>query len=133
MNPFYTVVATRALHRCEYCHAPESVFNFPFEVEHITPIFAGGQDEESNLALACRACNLYKWTYRDGVDPPTKMVVRLFNPRTDFWNDHFRFEQSSGLLIGITRIGRATIDRLHINSLAQIAARKQWGAIGVFP
>lgn len=31
MNPFYTLVADRAAHRCEYCHAPELVFNFPFE------------------------------------------------------------------------------------------------------
>ncbi|XWK90165.1 MAG: hypothetical protein U7127_08970 [Phormidium sp.] len=29
MNPFYTLVADRATHRCEYCHAPELVFNFP--------------------------------------------------------------------------------------------------------
>jgi len=35
MNSFYTLVADRAAHRCEYCHAPELVFNFPFEVEHI--------------------------------------------------------------------------------------------------
>jgi hypothetical protein len=34
MNSFYTLVADRAAHRCEYCHAPELVFNFPFEVEH---------------------------------------------------------------------------------------------------
>lgn len=27
MNPFYTLVADRAAHRCEYCHAPELVFN----------------------------------------------------------------------------------------------------------
>jgi hypothetical protein len=32
MNPHYEVVALRAGHRCEYCHAPEAVFNFPFEV-----------------------------------------------------------------------------------------------------
>jgi hypothetical protein len=37
MNPFYTLVADRAAHQCEYCHAPELVFNFPFEVEHIIP------------------------------------------------------------------------------------------------
>ena len=35
MNPRYSAVAERAGHRCEYCGAPEVVFNFPFEVEHI--------------------------------------------------------------------------------------------------
>jgi hypothetical protein len=34
MNPLYARVAARAGDRCEYCHAPEAVFNFPFEVEH---------------------------------------------------------------------------------------------------
>ena len=37
MNPNYPFVAERACHRCEYCHAPEAIFNFPFEVEHIVP------------------------------------------------------------------------------------------------
>ena len=58
MNPFYNLVADRAAHRCEYCHAPELVFNFPFEVEHIVPICRGGEAAEYNLALACRSCNL---------------------------------------------------------------------------
>ncbi len=29
MNPHYTQVALMAGHRCEYCHAPEAVFNLP--------------------------------------------------------------------------------------------------------
>ena len=36
MNPLYFLVAERAYHRCEYCHAPESIFNAVLEVEHIT-------------------------------------------------------------------------------------------------
>ena len=32
MNRRYGLVAQRAAHRCEYCRAPEAVFNFPFEV-----------------------------------------------------------------------------------------------------
>jgi phenylacetate-coenzyme A ligase PaaK-like adenylate-forming protein len=31
MNPHYPQVALRAGHRCEYCHAPEAVFNLPLE------------------------------------------------------------------------------------------------------
>ncbi len=48
MNPRYVQVALRAGHRCEYCHAPEVVFNFPFEVEHIIPVSRCGLDTESN-------------------------------------------------------------------------------------
>jgi hypothetical protein len=62
MNPYYSAIAERANHRCEYCHAPELVFNFPFEVEHITPLSQQGTNDESNLALACRSCNLRKGT-----------------------------------------------------------------------
>jgi 5-methylcytosine-specific restriction endonuclease McrA len=53
MNPCYAAIAERANHRCEYCQAPEVVFNFPFEVEHIIPIFRQGANNEANLALAC--------------------------------------------------------------------------------
>ncbi|MGG6267424.1 HNH endonuclease [Leptolyngbya sp. AN03gr2] len=42
MNPFYSRVADQAGHCCEYCHAPEVVFNFPFEVEHIMPLSKQG-------------------------------------------------------------------------------------------
>lgn len=38
MNPNYPPVAERAGHRCEYCHAPEAIFNVLFEVEHIIPL-----------------------------------------------------------------------------------------------
>jgi 5-methylcytosine-specific restriction endonuclease McrA len=55
MNRRYADVAARAGHRCEYCHAPEAIFNFPFEVEHIIPPNDGGADETNNLALACRS------------------------------------------------------------------------------
>lgn len=37
MNSRYALVSARAGHRCEYCHAPEAIFNFPFEVEHALP------------------------------------------------------------------------------------------------
>jgi hypothetical protein len=54
MNPHYPLVAQRAAHQCEYCPAPEAVFNMAFEVEHIIPPRHGGRDEPSIGALACR-------------------------------------------------------------------------------
>ena len=67
MNPYYTMIAERANHRCEYCQAPELVFNFPFEVEHITPLSRQGTNDEANLALACRSCNLHKGARISGI------------------------------------------------------------------
>ncbi len=66
MNARYPFVARRARHRCEYCHAPESLFNFPFEVEHVVPRSHDGGDDEANLALACRACNVAKSDHLTG-------------------------------------------------------------------
>lgn len=51
MNPRYPSVALRARHHCEYCGAPESMFNFPFEVELIQALAQGGEDSETNMAL----------------------------------------------------------------------------------
>lgn len=133
MNPRYAQVALRAGHRCEYCHAPEAVFNFPFEVEHILPASREGTDFEANWALACRSCNLRKATHVSGIDPESQGVVRLFHPRDDRWEEHFRADTESGEIDGVTAIGRATVARLEMNSEAQIAARRQWMHLGLFP
>ena len=89
MNLHYPLVARRAAHRCEYCHAPEVVFNLPFEVEHIQPQSQGGTNEQDNLALVCRSCNLFKSAHVSGFDDVTQATARLFNPRSDEWPDHF--------------------------------------------
>ena len=47
-------VRQRASDRCEYCLLPQSAARFfTFHVEHIRAKQHGGQDIESNLALAC--------------------------------------------------------------------------------
>src|SRR5260370_10899119 len=96
MSSLYPEVAQRARHRCEYCRAPEVVFNFPFEVEHIAPVSSGGSDALTNLALACRSCNLYKATQVKGIDPVSQQEVRLFHPREDRWEVHFQIDPESG-------------------------------------
>jgi HNH endonuclease len=133
MNPHYGLVALRAGHRCEYCHAPEAVFNLLLEVDHIVPVAHGGEDVAANWALACRACNLYKSLHVSGIDPENDVVVRLFHPRQDRWEDHFQVAPESGEIVGRTPIGRATTVRLGLNSEAQVAARRQWMRLGLFP
>src|SRR6266478_1998979 len=119
MNPHYSQVAERAAHRCEYCQAPEAIFNFPFEVEHVVPPGRRGADDDSNQALSCRCCNLFKSNRLDGVDPKTRKIVALFNPRLDIWEEHFTVDQRTGRLIGLTSAGRTTIDRLQMNRSTQ--------------
>lgn len=133
MNPRYRQVAQRAGHRCEYCRAPEVIFNFPFEVEHIAPISREGTDSKEKWALACRSCNPYKSSHIEVFDSQEQKTVPLFHPQKQIWGDHFRVDGSNGPIEGITTIGRVTVIRLEMNSQAQQFARQQWMALGLFP
>jgi len=132
VNSRYAETAARANHRCEYCRAPEIAFNFPFEVEHITPPGAGGSDDSENLALACRSCNIYKANLLTSIDPTTGKLARLFNPRVDQWSEHFAVDDADRV-IGQTSIGYATVELLRMNSQPQCDARRWWRALGLFP
>lgn len=133
MNPLYALVARRADHRCEYCRSPEAVFNFPFEVEHVTPTSAGGGNGSANLALACRSCNLFKSDRTTATDPETGTDVPLFNPREDRWAVHFAHDEVSGEIRGLTPAGRATVEALHLNDPAHLIARDFWVRLRLFP
>lgn len=133
MNPHYEQIALKAKHHCEYCHAPEIIFNFAFEIEHIIPISLNGSDIKSNLALSCRSCNLYKSSHVTGITPKEKNEVSLFHPRKDKWAQHFTVNIEDGRIIGLTETGKATIVRLCMNREAQIVARKQWMLLEIFP
>lgn len=106
MNPHYEIVSARARHACEYCHAPEVVFNLPFEVEHVAPQSRGGETSEENLALSYRSCNLYKADAVSAFDESMQREVRLFNPRRDIWREHFSIIDETGEVEGLTETGR---------------------------
>jgi hypothetical protein len=133
VNPHYPLVALRAHHRCEYCRAPEFVFNFPFEVEHVIPLSQEGEDVEFNWALACRSCNVHKGSRTRCIDSATSTDARFFHPRQDHWDEHFYLDPNTGEIAGITAVGRATVACLNMNSQAQLAARRQWLRLGLFP
>jgi hypothetical protein len=133
MNPHYPAVARRAAHRCEYCRAPEAVFNFSFEVEHIIPTSRGGVDDPSNHCLACRACNLRKSDRLVCRDDTTQTDVPLFHPREQRWVDHFAVDLESGEIQGTTPTGRATVACLDLNHPLQLAARFLWIRLRLFP
>lgn len=133
MNPHYSLVARRAGHRCEYCRAPEAVFNFPFEVEHVLPASRGGVDYEANLCLACRACNVRKSDRLAAFDEITGAETPLFHPRQQRWDEHFRVDVESGELEGKTPTGRATIVGLDLNHPLQVLARQLWIRLRLFP
>ena len=57
-----------------------------------------------------------------GYDPETGVLVRLFNPRIDRWQAHFRWEGS--ILVGKTPVARATIQVLAINAAERVEHRR---------
>jgi len=108
-------VRLRANHLCEYCHASEQWQYVQFTVDHIVPLTKGGIDKLENLALACFHCNRQKSNKISGTDPQTGKNTPLFNPRCDVWKDHFTWSSDSLQMIGLTAIGRATINALNCN------------------
>ncbi|MEM9941569.1 MAG: HNH endonuclease [Planctomycetota bacterium] len=115
-------VRVRAHHRCEYCQlGQEDSPLAALHVEHVIPIKHDGSDDVSNLALACIDCNLCKGPNLTGFDPETGELCRLFHPREQEWEDHFRW---LGIyIVGKTDVGRTTIKVLNMNSSERLELR----------
>lgn len=111
----------RAQGRCEYCGLPQERSVLSFHVEHIIPRQHGGMSTEDNVALACPHCNLRKGPNLTGIDPDSGKVCRLFHPRRDIWNEHFR--RDGATITGSTDVGRPTGWVLDLNAVAQLRQR----------
>ena len=108
--------------RCEYCHLPDGLSRFRHHLDHIVAHQHGGATLRENLALCCPRCNQFKGPNLTGIDPESGAVARLFHPRQDNWEDHFRWD--GAVLIAKTATGRATIATLSINIPIRVAARR---------
>jgi HNH endonuclease len=122
-------VRQRASHRCEYCHLPQSAQPFvTFHVEHILARQHGGSDDPENLCLACERCIAAKGPNLSGLDGITGSVERLFDPRRQAWSDHFQFR--GPVIIGLTAIGRVTVQVLDMNERRRVQLRAALQAQG---
>jgi hypothetical protein len=128
-EPTRELVRQRAGQRCEYCriHQEDDPL-FAFHIEHIIAQQHGGTDSPSNLALACHQDNLHKGPNLTGIDPVTKKLSRLFNPRRHKWRRHFRWD--GPILVGRTAIGRTTVAVLAMNLPHRITLREALLAAG---
>ena len=124
------LVWARAKNRCEYCQMPEQYHPLPFCVDHIIAQKHHGPTVESNLALACYSCNSFKGPIIAGIDPETKVLAPLFNPRLMRWDDHFAWDGPT--LLGRTPTARVTIDVLNINLPDRIEHRHLLLQEGIF-
>jgi hypothetical protein len=108
-------------------HAPLA----QFQIEHIVARQHGGDDEPSNLALACHHCNLHKGPNLTGIDVQTGQIVPLFHPRQQTWDDHFSRQGTQ--ILGISAVGRATVAVLAMNDRERVKLRSVLLARGLLP
>jgi HNH endonuclease len=126
-------VAAQARHRCGYCLTAEAIVGAQMEIDHLIPESLGGLTEEGNLWLACSLCNDCKSNRISAHDPESQEFVRLFDPRRQVWNEHFRWNDSGDEIVGLTPIGRATVAALQLNRPSLVKARPLWVLVGLHP
>jgi 5-methylcytosine-specific restriction endonuclease McrA len=83
------LVIARAGNLCEYCLANIDWTFYGGAIDHIIAIQHDGPTEANNLAYTCQLCNRNKGSNIASLNWRTKQLVRLFNPRTDRWSEHF--------------------------------------------
>jgi hypothetical protein len=60
--------------------------------------------------------------------------VPLFNPRTQIWSEHFRWDRDGLRIVGQTPIGRATVAALHLSDDPDaLEVRSYWVLAGWHP
>lgn len=121
-------VERRAGYRCEYCR----IVGWELQVDHVIPRSSrrgldrvvGRTGDPANLAAACAHCNRLKGDFTTGRDPLSGREVRLFNPRSDVWEEHFAWSDDYLRLLPLTAIGGATIARLRMNDPVLVRQRR---------
>jgi hypothetical protein len=126
-------VFDRARGCCEYCRSQARFATQSFVVEHIVPRSQQGGHALDNLALACQGCNNHKYTKTEALDPVTGKTVSLFHPRQQRWRDHFTWNAEYTHIIGMTPVGRATVEALQLNREGLINLRRALYAVGAHP
>lgn len=132
-NRLKSLVYNRAAGLCEYCKSPANISSQPFVVEHILPKSKGGTEDEANYALSCQGCNNFKYNKTEGFDAITGEPVPLFHPREQVWTDHFHWSDDVLEVIGLTAIGRVTIEELRLNRDELKNLRELLASVGKHP
>jgi hypothetical protein len=117
-------VVERAQGNCEYCRSQARFATQTFSIEHIIPQSKGGQSSLDNLALACQGCNNHKYNKIEAIDPITGEIAPLYHPKQQKWSEHFSWNEDFSLLIGITTIGRVTVETLQLNQEGLVNLRR---------
>jgi HNH endonuclease len=104
-----------------------------FTIDHILPTSLGGTEDPQNLAYACTLCYRLKWHKQTVFDAVTQTETPIFHPRQHAWSNHFQWSADFEYIIGISAIGRATVEALRLNREKLVFYRKSVVGIGEHP
>jgi hypothetical protein len=124
-------IAERAQFRCEYCLMPESELFAGCEVDHIISRKHGGLTDSANLAFSCERCNRAKGSDVGSMIGTDCYLVRLFNPRIDYWHQHFRLV--GALIEPLSDIGTVTVRLLRLNAPDRVLQRHVLQQVKLYP
>ncbi|MCY7328206.1 MAG: HNH endonuclease [Saprospiraceae bacterium] len=124
------LVAERADFACEYCLVHQSNLVMSGQIDHILSLRHGGLTVLENLAYSCAICNNNKG-YDIGSILSDGTISRFFNPREQYWSDHF--EISNGLILPKTPVGEVTVRIFQFNSPEQVDMRLFLAEKGLYP
>ena len=119
-------VARRARKLCEYCRTFQDLTGHDFTIDHILPESLGGTGTFDNLCLCCFWCNNFKQARTEAHDSVTGQTISLFNPRSEKWEDHFRWDSTFSRIRGRTAMGRPTVKLLRLNRASLVQSRRIW-------
>lgn len=125
------LVAQRANYLCEYCLVAEVHRSSRYQIDHLISEKHGGSTTEDNLCYSCIFCNLQKGTDLGSINWTTGELVRFFNPRRDFWGEHFRLDAAA--IQPITEIGEVTVRIFDFNSDNRIIERLALMEVNRYP
>lgn len=125
------LVFQRAHGVCEYCLIHQEDACFSFHVDHIISRKQRGATTSANLALSCLRCNVAKGTDPGAFIGRPPRLVRLFHPRQDRWDEHFRL--SAARIVPITEEGQATVRLLDLNAPDRLLLRRTLIKAGRYP
>lgn len=126
-------VKSRAKGYCEYCFSKEEFCPDSFSMEHIIPLAKNGTNSLDNLANSCQGCNNFKYTTIEVLDNVTGEYFPLYNPRKHNWTEHFKWSENGLKIIGISPIGRITVELLKLNREGVVNLRRALIAIDEHP
>lgn len=102
-------------------------------MDHVVSEKHGGATAAENLAYACLTCNRRKGSDLASIDPASGTLVRLFDPRTDRWADHFSLSADGTVIQPASPAGVVTVRVLHLNDPERQLERAALRAIGRYP